>query len=72
MEAVVKYRRVQESAEKRRWLRRELEELLEGEAGSDEIVEYCQQHMETERLSDIDITVIVREGGGSYSENSRA
>ena len=60
MEALVKYRRAQESAEKRRKLKSELEELLENEVGSDEIVERCQQHMELEKLSDVDITVMVR------------
>lgn len=60
MEALVKYRRAQESAEKRRKLKSELEELLENEVSSDEIVERCQQHMESEKLSDVDITVLVR------------
>ena len=60
MEALVKYRRAQESLEKRRKLKSELEELLENEVSSDEIVERCQQHMESEKLSDVDITVLVR------------
>lgn len=70
----MKYRRAQESAEKRRKLKSELEELLESEVSSDEIVEHCQQHMESEKLSDVDITVMVRAeaemGGATVLVNS--
>lgn len=55
----MKYRRAQESAEKRRTLKTELEELLENEATSEEVIDRCQQHMETAQLSDIDVTVLV-------------
>ena len=60
LEVLVKYRRAQESVEKRRALKTELEELLESETSSEEIIDRCQQHMETAQLSDVDITVLVR------------
>lgn len=59
LEVLVKYRRAQESAEKRRALKTELEELLENEANSEEVIDRCQQHMETAQLSDVDVTVLV-------------
>lgn len=59
LEVLVKYRRAQESAEKRRTLKTELEELLENEATSEEVIDRCQQHMEMAQLSDIDVTVLV-------------
>lgn len=59
LEVLVKYRRAQESAEKRRTLKTELEELIENEATSEEVIDRCQQHMETAQLSDIDVTVLV-------------
>ena len=60
LEVLVKYRRAQESVEKRRALKTELEELLESETSSEEIIDRCQQHMEMAQLSDVDITVLVR------------
>ena len=59
LEVLVKYRRAQESAEKRRALKKELEEMLEADTTSDEIIDRCQQHMDTAQLTDVDITVLV-------------
>lgn len=55
----MKYRRAQESVGKRRALKNELDELLENETISEEIIDRCQQHIETAQLSDVDITVLV-------------
>ena len=56
---LVKYRRAQESAEKRRTLKKELEELLEADTSCDEIIDHCQHRMDTAQLSDVDVTVLV-------------
>ena len=55
----MKYRRAQESAGKRRALKAEIDELLESETSSEEIIERCQQHMESAQLSDVDVSVLV-------------
>ena len=60
LEVLVKYRRAQESAEKRRTLKKELEEVLaEPDSSSEDIVDRCQQHMENAKLTDVDVTVSV-------------
>ena len=59
LEVLVKYRRAQESAEKRRALKKELEELLDADSLSEEIIDRCQQHMDTAQLTDVDVTVLV-------------
>ena len=64
LDVLVKYRRAQESVEKRRMLKTELEELLENETSSEEIIDRCQQHMEAAQLSDVDVTVLVSMGIG--------
>jgi hypothetical protein len=58
LEVLVRYRRAQESVEKRRVLKKELEELLETETTSEEIIDRCQQHMEAAQLTDVDVTVL--------------
>lgn len=40
-------------------MKTELEELLESETSSEDIIDRCQQHMETSQLTDVDITVLV-------------
>lgn len=55
----MKYRRAQESVGKRRALKTELEEVLESETSNEDIIDRCQQHMETSQLTDVDITVLV-------------
>ena len=62
LEVLVKYRRAQESAGKRRALKKELEELLETDTSSEEIIDRCQQHMDTAQLTDVDVTVLVSAG----------
>ena len=59
LEVLVKYRRAQESAEKRRALKKELEEMLDTDSSSEEIIDRCQQHMDTAQLTDVDVTVLV-------------
>jgi hypothetical protein len=59
LEVLVRYRRAQESVEKRRVLKKELEELLETETTSEEIIDRCQQHMEAAQLTDVDVTVLL-------------
>ena len=67
---MVKYRRAQESAGKRRALKTELDELLENEASSEEIIDRCQHHMETAQLSDVDTTVMVSCLGRGHSSSN--
>jgi hypothetical protein len=59
LEVLVKYRRAQESAEKRRALKKELEEMLDTDSSSEEIIDRCQQHMDTAQLTDVDVTVLL-------------
>ena len=59
LDVLVKYRRAQESAGKRRALKAELEELLDSDCSSEDIIEHCQQHIDTDKLTDVDVTVLV-------------
>ena len=59
MSLLVKFRRAQENAALKKVLREEIDELIQQEAGNDEIIDQCRDRMKTTTLTDVDITVMV-------------
>ena len=55
----MKFRRAQENASFKKILREEIEELIQQEASSEEIVDQCKDRMKTTSLTDVDIAVMV-------------
>lgn len=56
---LVKFRRAQENAALKKVLREEIDELIQQEAGNDEIIDQCRDRMKTTTLTDVDITVML-------------
>ena len=59
LESLVRFRQAQQNASYKRKLREEIEELIGQEAGNDEIIDRCHQHLSATSLSNVDVTVMV-------------
>lgn len=59
LESLVRFRQAQQNASYKRKLREEIEELIGQEAGNDEIIDRCHQHLSATSLSNVDVTVML-------------